>query len=102
MQRQIEHYIDQNYTNPNLSLQLIASEFDMSDKNLSNFYKEQSGNNLSAHIEQLRINQAIELLRQGVSVEKTAILVGYNSSNTFYRAFKRATGLPPSVYRDAM
>lgn len=102
LKNQIIAYVDLNYVNVNLSLSMIASEFDMSEKYLSNFFRDQTGESLSAYIENKRMSVACELLAKGETVERVSLLVGYNSANTFYRAFKRIHGITPGAYCEHM
>lgn len=44
----------------------------------------------------------IKLIETNDSIENIAMLLGYNSSHSFWRAFKRNTGLSPSKYREMM
>lgn len=51
-------------------------------------------------IEELRVRHARELLLHSTyKLEKIAEMTGYSDAFTFSRAFKRLTGLPPSVFR---
>ncbi len=93
-------YIKSNYYSTEISVSLVASEFSISESYLSQFFKEQTGEAFSDHIEKLRISHACELLKaQRLSVEDIARLVGYNSAYSFRRAFKRVTGVLPSEYK---
>lgn len=51
-------------------------------------------------IEELRVRHARELLlHSDYKLDKVAEMTGYSDAFTFSRAFKRLTGLPPSVFR---
>jgi len=96
----IAFYIDKNYKDCNLSLTSIADAFNISEPYLSSIFKKNLGINFSTYMEDVRIRKAKELLVStqfpvGDIAEKT----GYNSSNSFCRAFKRVTGKSPSEFR---
>ena len=101
LKEQIISYIEENYSNASLSLQMVASQFGMSEKYLSNFFGEQTGYNFAFFVEKKRLDHAIYLLDSGETVERVSIASGYNSVNTFYRAFKRVYGVSPTAYRNA-
>lgn len=47
-----------------------------------------------------RMNEAIALMTQGLTLEEIARRVGYASAKSFSGAFKRRFGIPPQAYRD--
>lgn len=93
-------YLQTNYSSSQLSLAAAADHVQLPEKYISQVFKEQVGENFSVYLEKLRIQRAAELLSSGQhTIEEIAERVGYNSAHAFRRAFKRATGAPPSVYR---
>jgi AraC-like DNA-binding protein len=46
-----------------------------------------------------RMLRATRLLKNEVSIEIIAELLGYESEAAFRKAFKRDTGIPPAQYR---
>ena len=94
-------YINDFYRQPDLSLHKVASHFGLSEGYLSHFFKDQVGENFLAYLESERIKHACELLEQGqLSVNDIAGQVGYNSVQSFRRAFKRVKGVNPTTFRD--
>lgn len=94
-------YINDFYQQPDLSLHKVASHFGLSEGYLSHFFKDQVGENFLAYLENERIKHACELLDQGqLSVNDIAGQVGYNSVQSFRRAFKRVKGVNPTAFRD--
>ena len=50
----------------------------------------------------LRMTKAAELLvEQDMSIKEICYAVGFNSENSFYKAFKRTYGITPTQYRSA-
>jgi two-component system response regulator YesN len=86
-------YIKKDYVNADLSLAKVSDQFSINEAYLSHLFKQQTGKNFSVYIEELRMEQAMELLKNtDLSINEIAQKVGYYSSNTFCRAFKRVNG----------
>ena len=95
-----KNYILENYANPDLSLSLISDELGFHMAYLSAIFKEQMGEGTSEYIGKVRIDKAINLLETTTkSIEEISQTVGFGSSRTFNRAFKKHTGVTPSEYR---
>ena len=87
-------YIDARYGDPDLSLALLADQFDISQPYLSSLFKQTHGINLSTYIENIRIEKAKDFLKTtDLTINKISEMVGYGSTNSFCRAFKRVTGI---------
>ena len=54
------------------------------------------------YLTRLRMQMAVEILRDGASLAEVALQVGYSSEGAFSKAFKRSLGVPPSTYRAAV
>ncbi len=94
-------YIESNYNNPDLSLQNIAHRFSMSDKYISLFIKEKTGDNFYKIVEKKRLSKAALLMTEtDKSISEISELLGYTSTNTFYKAFRRKYGMSPTIWRD--
>ncbi|MBJ6359936.1 helix-turn-helix domain-containing protein [Paenibacillus sp. GCM10012307] len=94
--------IDGSYMQADLNLDAAADRLLISKVYLSQFFKEQTGINFSDYIENKRMEEARKLLvSTEMAVNDISERVGYNSSNTFCRAFKRSNGLSPLGYRKA-
>ncbi|MCM3340218.1 AraC family transcriptional regulator [Paenibacillus sp. MER TA 81-3] len=92
-------YIHANYADSSLSLTAVADELHVSEAYVSAFFKEQRGINFSDYVEELRLEAAKTMIKQGLPVTAIAERVGYNSLNSFSRAFKRKHGMSASEYR---
>lgn len=96
----IRSYINDNYMDSNLGLAKISSVFGISEGYVSSIFKEQDGVNFADYVEQLRIEKACQLLKDGnYKITDISSMVGYNSVQTFRRAFKRVLGIKPTEYR---
>ncbi len=97
LERKIIAYIDENYGNSALTLSMVAEAFDISETYLSYFFREQTGSTFSRYLETKRIEHASALLQQGEqTVYKIAEACGYNSAQSFRRAFKRVKNINPT------
>ncbi|KRE86301.1 hypothetical protein ASG89_09755 [Paenibacillus sp. Soil766] len=99
---QLVTYLQDSYSNPDLSLSAVADYFQLSETYLSRIFKEHTGHAFSDYLEELRMKRAGELL-QDTDLPVSVIVkeVGYQSSNTFGRAFKRVYGVSATSFRSA-
>ena len=96
----IMNYINENYSDASLGLGMIATNFNISEGYVSSLFKEQAGVNFTEYVETQRINKACELLKMtDLSINDISEKVGYNSVQSFRRAFKRLHGFSPSELR---
>ena len=98
--KQIKAYTAEMYSDAELTLYRVAEHVERPEKYISQLFKEYTGVNFSDHLIKVRMDQAMILLRDSnYTVDEIAARVGYNSSHSFRRAFKRLNGISPSVYR---
>lgn len=99
---EIKEYIRAHYCESDMGLSRVGGEFRVSESYLSTVFKEQSGGNFADYLETLRIEKACELLQdKELTVNDVAETVGYNSVQSFRRAFKRVKGVSPKELRGA-
>jgi two-component system, response regulator YesN len=100
LMEQIVNMLQSAYMQPELCLESVADSFAISKGYLSQFFKEQTGVNFSEFLENLRMAQAKEwLVQTDMPVHEIAARIGYSSSNTFCRAFKRIYGVSTTEFR---
>lgn len=96
----IDEFIYANYSDYELSLQLIADAFNMNPVYLSNIYKKRRNKGILTSITECRIEKAKELLSGGkVSVAEAAVKVGYLYPKNFSRVFKKYCGISPNEFK---
>lgn len=95
-QSQILQYIDEHYTDPQLSLTSVADVSGITEVYLSQLFKHISGENFSKYVENLRLKKAHDLIERGFKINEVAQMSGYNSSQVFRRAYKRNYGITPT------
>ncbi|NLT96584.1 MAG: helix-turn-helix transcriptional regulator [Christensenellaceae bacterium] len=95
-------FIQKNYSNPNLSITMIADYFNLTPSYLSKKFKSLTGGGLLDYINQVRIDKAKHMLSNTkASIGCIAKACGFISSNNFIRVFKKYEGITPRMYRDA-
>lgn len=90
------------YLSPDLTLEELAGKLNTDRNSLSQFINQEMEKNFSLYINEYRIKEAIRLLDNPIgdsSIDDIAFESGFNNRVSFYRAFKKATGLSPSNYR---
>lgn len=99
----VVHFIHNQYADPNLSVQLLADKFSMTLPYLSREFKKAKGVGLLSYINAYRIEKAKSILcsNEQLPLEELALMVGYTSSQTLIRIFKRYIGVTPGQYRAA-
>lgn len=88
------------YKNPNISSPDIAKRLNISTHLFSQLINDNLGKNFSAFINEYRIEAAKEILKSQshLKIEIIAENCGFNSTSTFYTAFKKFTGTTPSKF----
>lgn len=96
---EMQNYIDENYSNSELSLESMATHFGFKKISyMSKVFKDTVGENFSSYLEKKRIEKACEMLLEGMMIREVSEKVGYLSDVSFRRAFKKCMGLSPSDY----
>ena len=101
MIRNIRVYMEQESTNPNLSLDFLSEKFQMNPKTLSKLFKEETGQKFVDYLIELRMDHARRLLEDTpYSIQDIAEEVGYSNAISFGRMFKKTVSLSPGEYRE--
>ena len=94
----IEKYMTENYMK-DISLENLSEYLGYSFKYTSILFKKIMGDNFKNYLSLYRIKRAKELMEEkGYKIKELAELVGYNSSNTFIRMFRKYEGVSPGKY----
>ena len=94
-------YINNNFTDPNLTVSSISYLFDINISYLSRMFKKGKGIGMLDYIHQLRIGEAKKLLiGTSLSIREIAEQVGYSNDIGIIRAFKRYECLTPGKFRE--
>lgn len=101
LKQEIVQYVDQYYQSPDLTSNYIADHFRISDKYVFRLFKEQTGHTLNKYIETLRMQLAMDKIKNtNMSISKIALTCGYSTDSNFYKAFRKHYGQSPSFFRN--
>lgn len=101
--KEVKDYIEDNYSDINLSVSILAEHFHVNATYLTSYYKGKTGEGLLECISRTRINRAKQLLKSNeMSLSDIAENVGYYSSSTLIRVFKKIEGITPGKYRELL
>ena len=96
----ITEYLVEHSDDSMLNLYAVAKAFDLNEKYLSRFFHDQTGQTFSSFLERLRMDRAVAMLRAtDATVDVVAGSVGYASTNTFHKAFRRIYSTTPGRFR---
>lgn len=105
LQQKLIAFIDtKGYLEPECSLSSLAKEFNTNTAYLSKYINEVLDTSFNQLINEYRILDFIERVKTDKEGRKTftldhlASLSGFSSKSTFIRAFKKQTGIAPSVF----
>lgn len=97
----IKAYVDENYSNAELTILTIGEEFNLTGAYASTLFKRSSGIKLLDYINYIRIQKSKELLTETLlTIGEIAPQCGINNKVTFMRLFKKYEGTTPGKYRD--
>lgn len=96
----IQNYMEENFCDPNLSLQGAAEKIRISPSYLSKVLKKEIGLSFIDFLTQLRIRKATQLMKDpSEKIHEIAEKVGYGDQHYFSTAFKKTLGISPTEYR---
>ena len=92
-------YIRDNYSRK-ITLEEVAGQVFLSASYISSLFKEETGQNLTAYINHVRVEQSKLLLEnKKASLSDIAKMCGFEDQSYFAKVFKRETGMTPNHYR---
>lgn len=95
----IKKYIDDNLSQPRLSLEMLSQELSYSPKYISSIFKKSFNVGINEYLNTTRIQIACTLMRQGFSsISDVSNRCGYADSQYFSKVFKKKIGVSPKTY----
>lgn len=92
-------YIEQHYTDPELSVEQVAGGVFVDPSYLRRVFRKESGFSVLDHITNVRMKKAKEMMLQGNrKLSEIAAEVGYSDPNYFSKSFKKRFGMTPTEY----
>lgn len=101
----LEAYMNQHepFLEPDLNIESLAKLLQYNPKELSTLINHHMGTNFFNYVNAFRIQKAKDMLGDTSNLKRTVLQilyeVGFNSKSSFNTAFKKHTGLTPTVYR---
>lgn len=93
-------YIDKNYTNPDLTIALLAEVVGLSPAYLGKVFTSVTSYTFNDYLNLLRMNKAAALLKQTQRpIAEISQSVGIINTNYFYSRFKKQFSMTPTEYR---
>lgn len=97
VRQHIEHCLANNKVIP--SIRELSTKFKISQKRLHKAHKKLYDKNLSQHISDRRLEEAVLLLKSGASVKEVTFILHYHDIPAFSNAFKDKYDVAPSQYQ---
>ena len=93
-------FIEENYSDEELSLNALASHVNVSPNHLSTIFSQQTGQTFIKYLTEYRMEKAKELLKcTGKRSSEISEEVGYKDPHYFSYMFKKSVGMTPTKYR---
>ena len=94
-------FIENNYSSPDITLQMVAEEVNMGVCYFSSTFKKETGESFINYLTGIRIDKAKHLFETtDLKTYEVSYMVGYNTPTYFSTLFKKITGVSPSEFRN--
>ncbi|TYQ15159.1 UNVERIFIED_CONTAM: two-component system response regulator YesN [Acetivibrio alkalicellulosi] len=98
--KDIIDYLNENLSNSQLSLTLVAKAFYMNSSYLSRIFKQETGQTFVEYLTKLRIEKALDLFKgTDLMLYEVAEKIGIPDPNYFGKCFKKHVGLSVNDYK---
>ncbi|PCI31168.1 MAG: hypothetical protein COB60_12520 [Flavobacteriaceae bacterium] len=105
LKRKIEDVLktEKNYLSPDLTLRMLAEKINLSERKLSSFLNNEMQISFYDFINSYRIIEAKRRLLSNAyekyTIEGIGHSCGFNSRSSFFKVFKKETGISPTTYK---
>ncbi len=96
--QKVKRYIEENYMN-SIGLEDIAASVNLDKSYIGRVFKKEEGSSIMMYLLTVRMDNAKELLKRGMSVAEVSERVGFSDTAYFGKCFKKYTGTSPSEAR---
>lgn len=96
--KKILDYIGRNYSH-DLKLETIANLFNYNSDYLGKKIRQNTGKHFNTYLDMIRVEKAIQFLKEGYKVCQVAQKTGFKDMNYFYKKFKFYVGVSPSDFK---
>lgn len=98
--REVKNYIEEHYSEEDLSLNELAAHVNFSPNHLSAVFRQETGQTFIKYLTDFRMEKAKELLAStSKKSNEIGILVGYKDPHYFSYLFKKTQGVTTTQYR---
>lgn len=98
---EVKKYIEENFSDPNLTLEQLGDEFSVSPNYLGRLFKKDMGMSVADYINGERLQWVLKELENTERAAKDlAEKCGFVSTNYFYTYFRKKIGVTPQAYRE--
>ena len=98
--KKIVDYVNENLSDEDMRLTLLAENMNMNPNYISQLFKKELGCGYHAYLNQVRVEKAKKYLRQtNEPITVVAELVGFSDYRIFTKIFKGIVGVAPSQFR---
>ena len=96
----VRDIIDENFSNPDLNVEKLASIVQMNRSVLSRMFSQTFKVTIVQYLASRRLKEALHLLKEtNLPINKIALLCGYSCHNYFTKIIRRHTGSSPNNLR---
>lgn len=105
IQDKILHYFEQHriYLNPDLNMDMLSKALNTPKYQLTEVLNTTIGKNFFQFVNAYRVEAVKQMLtdpKNKFSIEAIGYECGFSSKSSFYKEFKRITGMTPVIYKD--
>lgn len=93
-------YVRQHYDEEDISLAKFSEMSYYSPSHLSHLMRKELGISFTEYLKTVRLQRALQLLRQGKSITEISESTGFVNSNAFIKAFRDTYGMTPGKYKN--
>jgi AraC-like DNA-binding protein len=95
----LKYTIDRHYSERGFNLRKMSLRMEISKRQVQRKCKTLLGCAPSEYLRTYRLNQALQLLREGISIREVAQTVGFSSQSYFASCFKAQFDQTPTEYQ---
>lgn len=97
---QVLEYVNLNYSQQRLSLNILSRRFYLSEAYLCVKFKQITGKTFSRYLTEYRIEKSLPLLaKKEYKINDIAVQIGFDNGNYFSKIFKKEKGISPKEFR---
>ena len=99
--RNVIEVMEKNYTNPELSVELLSHEMNCSTRQFYRRLKQITDKSPAEVIRECRLNKAEQLLTEekNITIEEVMYQTGFSNRSTFYKLFNQRYGVTPKQFQ---